>query len=132
MTQIGEGIAITTIAQEDDDETHHAGVMLCYPNGKPYTKHAPLLFSADGSDGIGLFNFEGQWVNFMLAPGAEVTYEIGEDVTDEIAATRDQIKISLGAGAGRNGGHRPRNLQPLKSMEQSLKCYENREIYENP
>ncbi|MCP4324576.1 MAG: hypothetical protein GY787_22505, partial [Alteromonadales bacterium] len=91
MTQIGEGVAIGNITEEDTPY-HFSGIQICYPNGKPYTEFVPLLATLNGSQNPSPVNFEGLSVQSHLDPGTSVSYEIGRDPEDEIVKTRQQIK----------------------------------------
>jgi len=97
MTQVGESVAVTTIKDEEIEDNHFAGVRYCYPNGTPYNVPIMLTTTINNADTSGVFNFEGECIQTMLEPGSTVSYEIEEDVDDELKTTRKKIKASLDA-----------------------------------
>jgi len=97
MTQVGESVALTTIKKEEIEDNHFAGVRYCYPNGTPYNVPIMLTTTINNTETSGVFNFEGECIQTMLEPGSTVSYEIEEDVDDELKATRKKIKSALAA-----------------------------------
>ena len=95
MTQVGESVAPTMVNVEDVEETHYAGLEICYPNGEPYQDYVSIRPVVDGNETVGTLNFEGMCWSTMLDPGASVCYEVGDEVDDELANERQAIKVIL-------------------------------------
>lgn len=93
MTQVGESIAVTTIA--DGEDGHWAQVEYRYSDGTP-VQGAFIVKASDGLVWVGLLNDEGQACMTGLPPGTvEFTLVPFENFEDELAELRAQLKSSL-------------------------------------
>lgn len=94
MTQIGEGIAVTTIT--DPDKPHWVQVEYKYANGKP-VKGTFLATDSDGMTWTGKLNDQGQACLSNLPPGSVEFELVSEDTEAELKQTRANIKAVLDA-----------------------------------
>lgn len=94
MTQLGEGIAVTTIT--DPDRPHWVQVEYKYANGKP-VKGDFLATDGEGMTWAGKLNDQGQACLSNLPPGSVEFELVSEDIEDELEQTRAGIKTVLDA-----------------------------------
>lgn len=94
MTELGEGIAITTIT--DPDRPHWVQVEYKYANGKP-VKGTYRAVDSKGLTWTGVLNDKGQACLTNMPPGSVEFELVSEDVEDELKALRANIKTVLDA-----------------------------------
>ncbi|WP_170941755.1 Tox-REase-5 domain-containing protein [Cellvibrio mixtus] len=94
MTQLGEGIAVTSIT--DPDRPHWVQVEYKYANGKP-VKGSFLATDSEGMTWAGKLNDQGQACLSNLPPGSVEFELVSDDIEDELKQTRANIKAVLDA-----------------------------------
>lgn len=92
MTQLGEGIAVTSIT--DPDRPHWVQVEYKYANGKP-VKGSFLATDSEGMTWAGKLNDQGQACLSNLPPGSVEFELVSDDLEDELKQTRTNIKTVL-------------------------------------
>lgn len=97
MTDIGEKVAITPIKSEAAPEYHFSQLQICFPNGKPFITSENIIISSviDGEERPSQTNFDAEVNHSTLEPGTKVKFNIEENIDDEIAETRKEIKGAL-------------------------------------
>ena len=94
MTQLGEAIAVTTIV--DPDRPHWVIVEYKYANGRP-VKGRFVATDSEGMTWAGTLNDQGEACLSGLPPGSVEFELVSEDIDDELARTRADIKAVLDA-----------------------------------
>ena len=94
MTQLGEAIAVTTII--DPDRPHWVIVEYKYANGRP-VKGRFVATDSEGMTWAGTLNDQGEACLSGLPPGSVEFELVSEDIDDELARTRADIKAVLDA-----------------------------------
>ena len=92
MTQIGEAIAVTTIT--DPEKPHWVQVEYKYASGKP-VKGTYRATDSEGISFVGTLNDQGQACLSELPPGSVEFELVSEDVEDQLADMRSNIKAVL-------------------------------------
>jgi len=92
MTQLGEGIAVTSIT--DPDKPHWVQVEYKYANGKP-VKGSFLATDSEGMTWAGKLNDQGQACLSNLPPGSVEFELVSDDLEEELKQTRTNIKTVL-------------------------------------